>query len=278
MLASMVVMIDYAAPGPLTDLHGVDPAALLAETDDPVSICWPAHGLVIQPSDTERLGLSSGRLVENQIRPARKLIETLLAMDPAPLSKPREPERRVVGTCRHFALIGCALLRHRGIAARVRCGFATYFQPDQGLDHWIIEYRVDRTGRWVRVDAEILGQSIVQHPEDLGPGQFLTGGEAWTAFRQGDIDASTFGVYGSDNWGPGEIRGNLVKDLAALNKVEVLPWDVWGRMEQAYQGKTDADYDQLLDTTATACAADDLPKLAELYERDDLQVPADMTS
>ncbi|MCA2211786.1 transglutaminase-like domain-containing protein [Wangella sp. NEAU-J3] len=38
-------------------------------------------------------------------------------------------------TCRHFAVLACALLRHRGIPARARCGFATYFQPGKGLDH-----------------------------------------------------------------------------------------------------------------------------------------------
>ena len=42
-------------------------------------------------------------------------------------------------------------MRYRGIAARVRCGFATYFQVGQGLDHWITEYR-NRDGRWVRID------------------------------------------------------------------------------------------------------------------------------
>ena len=50
--------------------------------------------------------------------------------------------------------------------------------------------------------------------------------------REGRIDASTFGVYGTENWGPAEIRGNAVKDLAALNKVEMLPWDEWGRVAE----------------------------------------------
>ena len=75
------------------------------------------------------------------------------------------------------------------------------------------------------------------HPEDLRPGEFLTGGEAWAGFRRGEIDASRFGVYGTKNWGAAEIRGNAVRDLAALNKVENLPWDEWGRMS-VLQGRT----------------------------------------
>jgi hypothetical protein len=140
----------------------------------------------------------------------------------------------VIGTCRHFAVLACALLRYRGIAARARCGFATYFQRGQGVDHWITEYWHDREERWVRVDPEILGQQVLQRPQDLAAGQFLTGGEAWAAFRSGQIDAAWFGVYGTANWGPAEIRGNAVRDLAALNKVETLPWDEWGRMHASY--------------------------------------------
>ena len=126
----------------------------------------------------------------------------------------------MVGTCRHFAVLACALLRYRGIPARVRCGFATYLQPGQGLDHWIAEYWAAAGAGWVRIEAEILGQSIVQRPHDLQPGEFLTGGEAWSAYRRREIDAAVFGVYATENWGPAEIRGSAVKDLAALNKVE----------------------------------------------------------
>lgn len=154
---------------------------------------------------------------------------------------------------------------------RVRCGFATYFQPGEGLDHWIVEYV--RDGRWVRLDPELLGTSVVDTADDLRPGQFLSGGEAWIAYRQGRIDASTFGVYGTDNWGPAEIRGNAVKDLAALNKVEMLPWDEWGRMTASYEGRTGGEYDELIDTVAAVCAADEPAAVAALYASEDLAVP-----
>lgn len=274
MLSGMT--IDYAVPGPLTRLDGIPTEALATVGADPVSISTPVHALVLQPSDPAAQGLTQDRLAENQIRPAGKLIARLLALDPAPLSSARGHDKRVVGTCRHFAVLSCALLRYRGIEARVRCGFATYFQPNQGVDHWITEYRDAGNDRWVRLDAEIIGQGIVDHPEDLGPGQFLSGGEAWLAHRRGKIDSSRFGVYGTENWGPGEIRGNAVKDLAALNKVEMLPWDEWGRMPEAYDDKTGADYDELLDTLATVCASDDPSSIAGLYAHEDLFVPSEL--
>jgi hypothetical protein len=48
-------------------------------------------------------------------------------------------------------------------------------------------------------------------------------GEAWIAYRRTEINTMVFGVYVTENWGRSEIRGNAVKDLAALNKVETPP-------------------------------------------------------
>ena len=241
-----------------------------------MDICGPAHTLVIHPNDANALDLPADRFTANQLRPAAALIEAILALDPAALDVPRGPDRRIIGTCRHFAVLSCALLRYRGVSARVRCGFATYFQAGQGVDHWIAEYWQEQDKRWVRVDSQILGQSVLAVPEDLRPGQFLSGGEAWKAFRDGQVDAAQFGVYGTGNWGPAEIRGNAIKDLAALNKVEMLPWDEWGRMGASYKGQTGSDYDELLDTIADVCTADDATGIAELYACDDLRVPPDM--
>jgi hypothetical protein len=120
MIAAVADAIDYAVPGPLTDLASVSPSALEHIPSEPVDVCRPAHTLVIQPSDAKALDLPNDRFSENQLRPAAALIGALLALDPAPLDVPRGPDLRVIGTCRHFAVLSCALLRYHGIAARVR--------------------------------------------------------------------------------------------------------------------------------------------------------------
>ena len=56
----------------------------------------------------------------------------------------------------------------------------------------------------------------------------LTAGAAWQAWRRGDLDASRCGLSGIDEHGAHWIAGNLRLDFASLNKVEMLPWDVWG--------------------------------------------------
>jgi hypothetical protein len=52
----------------------------------------------------------------------------------------------------------------------------------------------------------------------------------------------------------------------------MLPWEEWGRMDASYQRQTGADYDQLMDTIAVVCAADD-PSIATLYAHADLPAP-----
>jgi hypothetical protein len=276
----MLADLDYAAAGPITELASVSPAALTGlagVATDAVGICAQVHSLVLQPDDATSLGVQSDRLAEKDIRPAARLVEILMALDRAPLHQSREAGGRVIGTCRHFAVLSCALLRYRGIKARARCGFATYFHPGQGLDHWITEYWHDGDSRWVRIDSEILGRPVLEHPEDLRDGEFLTGGEAWSAYRAGRIDAAQFGVRGTENFGPAEISGNAIRDLAALNKVEMLPWDEWGQMSAAYRGATGADYDELIDTVAAVCAADEPDAIAALYAREELQVPPELS-
>lgn len=272
----MTGAIDYTRPGPLTDVGDVSAAVLEAVPADPVGICRLVPGLVLHPFEATDLGLDAGRFGEREIRPASAIIRAVLALDPAALDVPREPERRLVGTCRTFVVLSCALLRHRGIAARARCGFGTYFRPGLGLDHWITEYWHEAGERWVRVDTEHLEHSFVPCPEDLQPGEFITGGQAWTSYRHGRIDATTFGVAGTQNFGPAEISGNAIRDLAALNKVEMLPWDEWGRMTAAYAGQTGPDYDELINEVAAVCASDSPRHVADLYSRTELRVPAEL--
>ncbi|MFL6111666.1 MAG: transglutaminase domain-containing protein [Catenulispora sp.] len=268
--------IDYAAPGVFTTVASEQIPLTKVLPDDPIGICAAVRQLFIQPTDAPAAGVPEERLVERNIRPASGLIDALVAIDPAPLDVPRPPDKRVVGTCRHWATLATALLRQRGIPARARCGFGTYFVAGKNLDHWIIEYR--RDGRWVRVDVEHLHQPYVPQSDDLPPGAFLTGGEAWQWYRTGEVDGQLFGVQGVDfAWGVGEIRGNLIRDLAAMVKIETLPWDEWGRMEDSYQGRTGDEFDRLMDRIADACGADDPAAVQAGYATEDLAVPAEVT-
>jgi hypothetical protein len=76
------------------------------------------------------------------------------------------------------------------------------------------------------------------------------------------------------------IRGDLGRDLAALNKVEILPWDGWGLIAKDEQELAE-DNLALLDRVAAVTAVDDPPfdEVRAIYEGDArLRVPPEYAS
>jgi transglutaminase-like putative cysteine protease len=202
------------------------------------------------------------------------MTEHILGLNPAPLAVERSVEQRMVGNCRYFSTLSCALLRRVGIPARARCGFAGYFESGRYVDHWVTEYWDGAECRWVRIDAQLdaLQRAVIKpafDTEDQPPGPFLPGGDAWQQCRRGEADPETFGIL--DMWGLWFVQANVVRDLAALNKMELLPWDVWGRM--AFREDPDPETVSLTDTVADAVAAGDLSATRRVYEDVDLRVP-----
>lgn len=168
-----------------------------------------------------------------QIRPVARMLERLLAQDSQPLTVSRPVETRLVGNCRHFSLLLVAMLRAQGVPARARCGFGTYFVPGRFVDHWVCEYWHAAQARWVLADVQIdaLQRETLQpdfDPLDVPRDRFVIAGDAWARCRAGDVDPARFGIL--DLQGLWFVAGNVLRDVAALNNMEMLPWDVWGAM------------------------------------------------
>lgn len=168
------------------------------------------------------------------LRDAAALLAHAREVDARALEQPREPGDRIGGRCNTYTLLTVALMRAAGIPARSRCGFAAYFVPGWYEDHWVAEYWDTRERRWIMVDAQLdsvwrraIGLDA-EAPVRVGADQFVTAGHAWQAWRRGELDADRCGLTSLPEHGAFWIAGNLRLDLAALNKVEMLPWDVWG--------------------------------------------------
>ena len=223
----------YLQPGPMTALPRDFAEAL---PGDVAGVFALVQGLMMHQFWTQAYGeaLTDAGRAQAHARSSGQILALARGLDPAPFGVARPPARRVIGVCRHFSVLASALLRRQGVPARARCGFGLYFDGAP-VDHWVVEYWDAAAGVWrlgdAQLDAVQLGALKPNFdPLDAPRDQFLVGGEAWRRCRAGEADPQTFGIL--DMHGLWFVAGNLVRDIAALNNMELLPWDVWGLMPQ----------------------------------------------
>ncbi|BBF43404.1 transglutaminase-like enzyme [Lachnospiraceae bacterium KM106-2] len=307
----------YSRPGKITNLEKYQ-SFINWLPDDPEVIGQVVQGLIVHDSwfGNYNIPYEQGHEYTQETAYMQDLLDKVLEIDSSDLSIPRHPKDRVIACCREFSTLFCAFLRAKGIPARSRCGFATYFGWDGGYeDHWICEYWNGM--RWIRNDCQLdpFQQSTVMHwgleanddpdkvaqikkfnPRDLKNGEFISAGEAWKLCRSGKEDPMKFGI-GCDirpEWGITSlhglwfVRGQLLRDLGALNKVETVPylvrickglsWNPWYLVSASDEEITKEEI-QLLDKVAelTSHVDENFNEMQELYfTKKELTVPKEI--
>jgi hypothetical protein len=235
-------------------------------------------------SDGSSARISGERLKEVDLRYADAVFTRLLGLGTPMLYRKRPPEERIAGCCRDFAVLFVAMARRKGIPARVRVGYATYFQPGWYLDHVIAEIWDSHSNRWKLIEPEI-SEKIVEKgkfdPLDVPQEKFVTAPRAWLAARSDKIDPGRF-VVAPDLQIPYtrswlSLRHHLVQDLAALNKLEMLVWDQWGILNDEDDPLRHAEMlDQLARITSDSnCSIEELSKWSQ---QEGLRVPPKVIS
>jgi hypothetical protein len=211
---------------------------------------WLQH-YQLDPDFTQRLNEMQTRSVQQKLKWLGNAEQPLLADKPA--------SQRMLGNCRDFALLLCTLLRAQGIAARLRCGFASYLGMHNYEDHWICEYWQEQQQRWVKVDAQLDAKqqallAITFDPLDLPAEQFIYAGIAWQRCRKKTELAEQFGILSITGWPL--LQGNLLRDIFALSKVELLAWDSgWGLNQHYFKCSQSSQELLLLDQLAELSAS-----------------------
>lgn len=297
----------YKVPGKITNIEKYKDI-LTKITDNPEFLCTLVQGLLLQ--DNIFAFYKTPFKKELQIHPVyiEELLDEIINIDSEFLTTPRIPQKRIITSCREFATLTCSLLRAKGISARCRCGFPLYINIDDGYlaDHWTIEYW-DGT-KWVRVDPQIDAMQLsanqrkemidvgifdgaerqysFSNPHNLTDQDFIIAGSAWLYVRRGAIPAERFRYIHSN--GLTYIRGELLRDFNALNKVEIqthnvvtnqgYSWDSWRLLSASDNELSKEDY-ALLDHIAelTLNVDKNFTEIQSMYENCiDLQVPKDI--
>ena len=250
--------------------------------NDVAGLVRVVQGLAIHEYAASYYGVEvpEDRKKESHIRSVEQMLDRLLEIDGRPLSEARPPVKRLVGVCHHFMMFLLAMLRAKGIPTRGRCGFGSYFNPGFFEDHWLCEVWDANEERWTLVDPQFdevwrreskIDHDILDVPRD----RFLVASDAWTLCREGKADASKFGIFRGNMRGLWFIATDLIHDVAALNKVELLPWDVWGAAPKPNEKLDDgqiAYFDRLASLTAVPDKT--YAELRDVYESDEgVRVP-----
>lgn len=235
----------FATGGPTTDIdrYAEQIAALPA---DAAALGEVVRGLLIHNWTAEMSGISSSPERDGmRTFGAGPTIGRILALDGVALDQPRSAAERLIGYCYHFALVHCAFLRAKGVPARTRCGFADYLVDGKWIDHWVVEHW---DGDAWRLNDPQIGLDRLSHDD------FRDGVRAWRMCRAGE--AEPFDHGNGDLWGWDELRGSLVNDVGALNKVEVGNWDWCGFLRVDPLDQPHAAVDARLDAIAALVGPD----------------------
>ena len=193
---------------------------------------------------------------------------------PARWARRASRAERLVGHGRDHAVLLCAMLRQQGRPARVRAGFSAYLSAAITLDHWVTEVWDAEAGRWRLVDAQIddlqrKAHQITADTFDLSPDQFYTAARAWSLCRARKAKSGNFGVNRKKR-GWNFMKNQLLLDLAALNKMELLPDEHWWDISNRDFELLDAGERKLLDEIAAQINGRSRPRrMDDKFQRGD---------
>ncbi len=169
---------------------------------------------------------------------AAAMLAEIYRRDPKGFHHRRAEENRIILTCRFVAVLMASILKTKGIPARVRSGFAPYFNLYGGraADHWITEYWNTKDQRWVRVDVDGSLEAYLDFdPYDIPDGTFIYSADAWLDVREGRKSGETF-WNAADHTGLMVISWELFYDFHCLMNNEVIyihvPEFIYGQFDK----------------------------------------------
>lgn len=273
-------MTYYASQSPFTDPYEYE--ELFSVVPDTVAeMCKLIQTFCIDHQERHKYPIVNERLLETNLRYVGDILKWTVALDNRALNEERAIDAHFLASSSVFAALLCSMLRFKGIAARKRVGFATYFHNTKHgayRSYEVVEYFDDASKSWRLADASLdevavklnkITFDICDVPRD----QFISAGIAWQMARNGEVDPALF--RDEETKGYTILRSNLIHDLGAMNKREILNWDHYGWAlwkGESYGDAVMATLDRLAELLQKEDALDELQAIYNSEEG--LQVPS----
>lgn len=230
----------------------------------PAAIADGLEEFVIHHAVARQLGFGVPLAAEQDrgLRRAARLLDAVVRRDSRPLTEHRALADYLYVTCRDFALLAASALRERGVPARLRAGFASYFKPGHWEDHWVCEHHAGNA--WAVLDAQLgprarAGLRIAFDIAAVPDSGWRSAASSWRAVRAGALDPDLCGLSHAGIAGEWWIASAVLRDAAALAGIEALPWDYWGPSNLFRDTRT-VTPDQARDIDALAEAIEPAPR------------------
>lgn len=191
----------YSEPGPYRE-------TLMRGGVEPNSIARWISSFMQHPrgAESEERGFTPEQAADLELRSVAEILSIVVERN---LLEGGGAQPKVGGVCRDFAILAVSRFRELGT-------------PD-----WLCEWHDG--GRWKRLDLEFAAVGGVSFDTlDVPRARFLTAGEAWFRIKDEPEIASRFGVSSLGLGGEWFVAGSLLREVAALRKLELKPWDYWG--------------------------------------------------
>lgn len=245
----------FSDPGKNADMYEDLP-------DDAEEVCKILQGICLDFYVIYKYPIQNERWLETNNRYAEDILSVIRRIDSNTLTQERPVNMRFIASDSHFCTLFCSIMRSKGIPARKRVGVS----PRDGrfYTYEICEYWDKEAQEWKKADPAGKGYEFIPaarafmdvHARRTVPEQYFT----------------------DDRQGMRNIIADVVLDLAALNKQELLSWDRYGIMNEDPIEYLDY-FRTVLDTVAEVSLKydDDLEKIQAAYASDTrLQVPSEV--
>lgn len=254
-------------------------------TDDIQNLCLLQRHQIIHPvaimrqrgvKDTfhgDMTKIPADRLLfENErYQTAVSILAELLRRE-AVYSTERKIENKLHLCCREQAILLAAILKAKGMAARVRSGFAGYISKDGvNHDHWITEYYDQEQERWVLTDADCCCEDVDFNIYDIPRERFIFGAQAYLGLREKRYREEEIS-YASvpPTLGMKAALRALFYDFHSLMNDEIFFWHVPAYLAQKDMGLSMEEYAQLDELAKLMFNPDENHEaLRKVWERED---------